>query len=319
MFVSSVATRDVVALLVAACCWGLGTVVSKAALDVIPPLTLLPLQLAASLVVLAVLMRATGRPFRGDGPPLLGRLGVLNPGIAYALSLLGLAHITASLSVLLWALEPLLILGLAAVFLREPVTQPLVAWSTVAIVGVGLVVYTPSANGALLGVVLTVAGVVCCAGYTVIARRWLPEAHETGQVVFAQQAHGLAVALILVAAIGLAGAPVVPSELTPFAVASGIGSGALYYAGAYWFYLGALRHVPATMAAATFYLIPIVGVITAAALLDERLDVKEWAGAALVLVAVVAVLRQPVSAPVSIARPVLAKEPSGEANSHNGL
>lgn len=37
---------------------------------------------------------------RSPGLLRLGALGVLNPGLAYALSLLGLAHITASLSVL---------------------------------------------------------------------------------------------------------------------------------------------------------------------------------------------------------------------------
>ena len=59
-------------------------------------------------------MRRQGISFRSEGSPLLGRLGLLNPGAAYALSLLGLTTITASLSVLLWALEPLMILFLAA-------------------------------------------------------------------------------------------------------------------------------------------------------------------------------------------------------------
>lgn len=45
----------------------------------------------------------------------LSLLGVLNPGLAYALSIAGLAHVTASVSVLLWAIEPILILALAAI------------------------------------------------------------------------------------------------------------------------------------------------------------------------------------------------------------
>ena len=57
--------RDLPALTLAAAAWGLGTVVSKRALDEIPALTLLPIQLAASLVVLAVLMRRRGLPFAG--------------------------------------------------------------------------------------------------------------------------------------------------------------------------------------------------------------------------------------------------------------
>jgi drug/metabolite transporter (DMT)-like permease len=109
----------------------------------------------------------------------------------------------------------------------------------------------------------------------------------------AQQAHALALALLLVVVVGLAGGSMVPASLTPLALASAIGSGVLYYAGAYWFYLGALRHVPASLAALSFYLIPIVGVAAGALLLGERLDPRQLAGAAVVLVALLAILRLP--------------------------
>ena len=106
--------RDLGRLILAATCWGLGTVASKAALAEFPPLTLLAIQLAASLVVLALLLRRRGASLVAGLPTRLGRLGLLNPGLAYALSLLGLATITASLSVLLWALEPVLMEGAVA-------------------------------------------------------------------------------------------------------------------------------------------------------------------------------------------------------------
>ncbi len=141
-----VARRDLLALVLAATCWGVGTVISKAALDEVPPLTLLPIQLAVSLVILGVLMRRQGISFRSEGSPLLGRLGLLNPGAAYALSLLGLATITASLSVLLWALEPLMILFLAGWFLHERITPSFIALSLVAVGGVAVILYDPAAS-----------------------------------------------------------------------------------------------------------------------------------------------------------------------------
>ena len=95
----------------------------------------------------------------------------------------------------------------------------------------------------------------------------------------------------------LVGGAIVPASLTPFGLASAIGSGALYYAGAYWFYLGALRHVPASFAAVSFYLIPIIGVAASALLLGERLDPRQWVGAVVVLAAVLAILRQPSGQP----------------------
>ena len=244
-------------------------------------------------------MRRQGISFRTEGSPLLGRLGLLNPGLAYALSLLGLATITASLSVLLWALEPLMILFLAAWFLRERITPAFIVLSMIAVAGMVLIIYDPSSSsGQLIGVALTLAGIACCAVYSVVTRRWIPDAKETSQVILAQQGHALALALGLVVVVGVAGGQVVPTALTPLGLASAVGSGALYYAGAYWFYLGALRHVPASFAALSFYLIPIVGVAAGALLLGERLDPRQWVGAVIVLGAILAIIRQPSAAPV---------------------
>ena len=114
------ARTAVAALVAAAACWGTGTVVSKQVVDDVAPLTLLPMQLAASCVLLLVITLARREPFAWT-PPVrrLAALGVLNPGIAYALGLIGLTTITASMSVLLWALEPVAIMLLAALVLRE--------------------------------------------------------------------------------------------------------------------------------------------------------------------------------------------------------
>lgn len=283
---SSFARRDALALILAAASWGLGTVISKRALEEVPPLTLLPIQLAASLLVLAGLMRRRGVSFRDRAAaPILGRLGLLNPGLAYSLSLLGLVSISASLSVLLWAIEPLLILALAAAFLHERVTPAVVALSLVAVAGMLLVVYDPTSTGHWIGVALTLAGVACCATYTVIARRWLGTAGSTAQVVAAQQAFALALSVIVVGAVAILGGTVRPETVTPAGWLSAVASGILYYAAAYWFYLTGLRAAPASLAAVSFYLIPVFGVAGGFVLLGEHLDSRQWVGVAVVLIA----------------------------------
>jgi probable blue pigment (indigoidine) exporter len=285
--------RTVLALILAAACWGLGTVVSKRAIAEIPPLTLLPIQLGSSLVALALLMRWRRIPF-GDpaGSSVLGRLGILNPGLAYALSLLGLVHITASLSVMIWALEPLLILFLAAWILRERIGPLLVALSVVALGGMLLVISEPGSTGTPLGVALTVAGVACCAVYTVVTRRWIASADSTAQVVVAQQAYALGLAVVLVAALWFVGGAIRPESVSPAGWASAIGSGVLYYAMAYWLYLAALRNVPASIAAVSFYLIPVFGVAGGFLFLGDRLQPSQWAGALVVLAAIAVILRR---------------------------
>lgn len=296
--------RDLVSLILAAVCWGLGTVVSKAALSEIPPVSLLSIQLTSSVAVLAVLMRAQGIPLRGDTPTLLARLGILNPGMAYALGLLGLMTITASMSVLLWALEPVMILVLAGIVLRERLTPGILVLSGAALGGILLVTYDPaSIGGQAVGIGLALAGIACCAAYTVITRRRIPDARETSQVVLAQQAYGLVFALLLVGIFAILGQPVAPSGLTPLGLASALASGVLYYAGAYWLYLGALRRVPASIAAGSFYLIPIVGVAAGAVVLGERLSAIQWIGAVVVLAAVLGILVRsiPTGRPIALA------------------
>lgn len=293
--------RAVIALILAAASWGTATAISKRAVAEIPPLTLFPIQLAASLVVLAVLMRWRRQPFRDPtASPILGRLGVLNPGVAYALGLLGLVHISASLAVLLWAAEPLMILLLAGWLLHERVTPLILVLSLVAAAGMALVVYTPGESGQLIGVALTLAGVACCAIYTVVARRWLGTSDGTAGVVATQQLYALAFALVVVVVVWLAGGAVRPENVSAAGWLSAVISGVLYYGVAFWLYLSGLRLVPAPIAATSFYLIPLFGLAAAFLLLGERLDPGQWLGAAVVMVAVFAILRStPAAVPAS--------------------
>lgn len=289
-----IAQIDLARLALAAVCWGLGTVISKQALTELAPITLLTAQLAVSVGVVAIVLRVRGT--RLSAPRGLARLGLLNPGLAYALSLLGLVSISASLSVILWALEPLLIIVLAALTLGERLSRSLIALTGMAVLGTVIVAYDPAINGALVGVLLTLAGIGCCAVYSVAARRWLPGADSTADVVLLQQAHALAFALAALLVAGIVGRSPLPVELTAPTLVSAVVSGLLYYAAAYWFYLGALRDVPASRAVVSFYLIPIVGIVASFAWLGERLEPRQLVGAAIVLVAVVASARQPGSA-----------------------
>jgi drug/metabolite transporter (DMT)-like permease len=290
----STAGRNLLLLALAAACWGIGTVVSKRAIDEMPPLVLFPMQLAASVVVMAVVMRIRGLSLMGS-PRLLGRLGILNPGLAYALGLVGLTYISASLYVVLWALEPLLILLLAGIFLGEGISRRFVLFSALAAAGMGVVVYEPSTNGQWPGVLLVLAGVACCAVYTVIARRWVGASDSTAQVVLAQQTYALAFAIAVVLAAVSVG-DLRWSGISPTGLFSAVGSGLLYYAAAYWFYLSALRRVPASLAATAFYLIPVFGLGASFALLGDRLEPGQWIGVGIVVVAVVSIIRLPTHA-----------------------
>ena len=193
-------SRHVLLVVSATACWGVGTVLSKQVLDRgVAPLTLLVIELAASTLLLGLGALVLGaRPTRSPELGRLALLGVLNPGVAYALGLLGLASITASLSVLLWATEPVLIMLLAVLILRERVAAATMVGVAVALAGVALVLYRPGAYGDATGIGLTTAAVCACAVYAVLTRRLLLDDGSL-EVVLVQQVAALCFALAVVA------------------------------------------------------------------------------------------------------------------------
>lgn len=288
--------KSAAALVLAAACWGLGGVMTKSVLAGVPPVTLLVVQLAASNLGLWSIVLA-GRirlPDRGE-ILRLGLTGVLNPGLAYTFSLIGLTFTSASLSALLWGTEPILILILAAVVLRERLSLPVIALAGLAGLGVTLMLglnTAPAGPLAGLGSLLVFTGVACCAWYTILARR-LAAGIEALALVAIQQAFALAWALaIWPVELALAG-PRGPAALPPgpgtwtWAVLSGL----IYYALAFWFYIAGLKKLPASAAGQYINLVPVFGVSGALLFLGEKLTPGQWLGGALILVAVTGIAR----------------------------
>jgi probable blue pigment (indigoidine) exporter len=237
--------RHALLVVSATACWGGGTVLSKQVLDLgVAPLMLLAIELAASTLLLGLGALVLGvRPTWSPALRRLALLGVLNPGFAYALGLLGLVTITASLSVLLWATEPVLIMLLAALLLRERIAAATMIGVAMALVGVLLVLYRPGASGNATGIGLTVGAVTACAFYTVLTRRLLLDDGSL-DVVLVQQGAALCFATVLagvVRAMGITNLGM-PPDLTTWALA--VASGMVYYGLAFWFFIGGLRGVP---------------------------------------------------------------------------
>lgn len=274
-------------LLVAACAlWGAATVLNKALLASINPATLLVIQLAPSALFLwaAVLTTACPAPAKSYWFPLIA-LGVLNPGISYTLNLMGLASVSASVSTLLWAAEPLMILGLAALLLGERVTWPLLLVMLLGGFGVALVANVYGGLGDAIaprGILLLLGAVLCCAFYTVFSRK-LVESVDPLFTVALQQTAGLGWAVALL----LTGTPFGSVDdfqaIPPGILAAAAVSGLLYYAAAYWLYIAALRWVPAAVAGSYFNVIPVFGIALAYVFLGETLTPIQWMGASAIL------------------------------------
>jgi drug/metabolite transporter (DMT)-like permease len=287
-------SAPIIALVLAAACWGAATVITKHVLTDIPPLTLLVLQLTISVSFLwmVVFVQRLRLPQRGD-IVRLGGIGILNPGLAYTFGLLGLSRTTASMSTLLWAAEPILILVLAWLILRERLTRTLIAFSLLAITGVVLVARIDvgvDQTSLLLGNGLILIGVACCALYTVLTRRMVTDLDPL-LIVVLQQTLALAWALAIWPAEWARGEAVSLTTISSASWGWAALSGVLYYALAFWCYIIGLKQMPASVVGLFLNLIPIFGVGGAYLFLGERLSVVQWIGGTLILLAVIMVLR----------------------------
>ncbi len=278
--------RYAFALTGAAASWGIATVIAKSALTEIPPVVLLPVQLAASvlLVTPVLLVRHRQEPRTKNLPRLIG-LGILNPGISYALGLIGLVYITASEAVLLWATEPIMIMALAAVMLREQVSKTQVVAAGAATLGVIIVVIAPDRSDQPIGIALTLIAVAACALYTIYSRKWAVD-ESSGRVVALQQVAALAFAGAMLGVVTLATDSFPLSDISARSWASAAISGCLYYGIAFWLYLTGLQHTPASIAGQYINLIPIFGIAAGGILLGEQLTPRQWIGAIVIVLAV---------------------------------
>ena len=281
-------------LVLASALWATGTIIAKHLLTTVPPLTLLVIQLVPSVLALWILVLVRGVPLIAFGKALpIALIGLLNPGLSYTLSMLGLAQTPAGVAMLLWAAEPALIVVMAWLILRETVTARLVLLTAAAACGVILVSGAASmaapAAGASTGPALILAGVLCCAVYTVLSRKIAMTVDPLFTVALQQT-----VALVWAASIwplewnGSAWDAV--SALSQSVWLGGAISGLMYYAAAFWLYLVGLRSFPASSAGLFINLTAVFGVAAGYMFLGERLAPAQWAGAAVIVVAVAGLL-----------------------------
>ena len=279
--------------LLSAACWGVGIVTAKAALEGgIPPLTLVAVQLLASVAVLSLLGLVT--PRRIVWPDLAGGSraalsGVLEYGATYALAALGLALTTAGNAALIGAAEPALIVFAAALILGERAGRRLLVLLTLVTAGLVFVVLPDLATAGLPGVgdSLILASAVTGAVYAVLSRRLVASIAPL-PLSLLQQAAGLAAVLAALGLGALAGwAPLGVAALmtSPAGVTLAVVSGLLQHGAAVWLHLHALQRMPAGAFAMFLALVPVFALAAAYLALGETVTPAQLAGGVLMLVA----------------------------------
>ena len=282
--------------------WSGSTVTEKVLLSQIPPVSLLVWQLGTSVALLWGLMFVSGtaRPGRRD-LLRLGWPGLLQPGLANLLLLLGLALTNASTFGFLNASETPLGMFFASVLLGERTSRPKVALTGLATLGALLVALNAPdagipASGHLntaqgMGVLLVLCGTGLAALYGAVSSASVSQAGSHPLVLTAlQQTLGLGVALAAWCLLALPrGELVVLAALPPTTWGWAALAGVFQYAVPFWFFLLALRSLSVSALSLLFTLGPIFVLVGAVLVLGERLSPIQICGAALTLLALGAV------------------------------
>jgi drug/metabolite transporter (DMT)-like permease len=222
--------------------------------------------------------------------------GLLQPGLAYALSFVGLKWLdSVSVETLIWAAEGVLMLPFSVVFLGEAVTARMFVLGIVALVGIAIVTVVPVGGGAgtspieLAGSALILAAVLSACWYTVLAQRDL----RVNDPLLLTALHHCA-ALVAAIAFGfLSPWPRDTSVISVPAVAEACLSGICLFAAPFWLYLRSLRLIGSASAAQFLPIVPIVTLIFARLLLHERLSTPQLFGSTVTVSSILAMAWRP--------------------------
>jgi drug/metabolite transporter (DMT)-like permease len=197
------------------------------------------------------------------------------------------------MSTLIWDFQPIVILALAFLILRERISRPLGAFSLLATLGVVLVAsvdLNAQGNNILIGNLLTLIGVGVCSTYVVLTRR-IVSTFDALTLVALQQTVSWVFVLTIWPTELLRNPTQNILTLSPTIWGWAILSGVVYYALGFWLYITGLKKTPASLAGFFINLLPVFGVTGGYIFLGERLSTVQWMGATLILFSVANIFR----------------------------
>lgn len=191
----------------------------------------------------------------------------------------GLLRSQATDNALIIAMEPVIAVVLATLFLRERLSGV-----QITAFGLGLAGFLLLSGGGdirALGNLLMLVSVSFEAAYTVLGRGLLNRNPGTGQAIFGT-ALLVGVSLLTVGVLSSEGLPDL-SRLTPGSAGALLWIGPIGTAATYLFWMKALEKIPVASLVLTLFIQPVLGAFFGVALLGDSLSVTEWFGAVMIL------------------------------------
>lgn len=267
--------------------WGTSFAVTKSAYSALPPMTVVWLRMMLAFVAFLPLLPRVKRPVHQPGDwKLLGMATLFLPCLYFLGEGFAIRYTTSSQAGVVAAVMPLIVAVSGWVVLRErPAARTVVAVAA-SIVGVAGLSLGGSAQASapnpVLGNLLELGAMFAAAGATLTISR-LSSRYDPLLITGLQ----MAVGSVFFAPLALASGPIdwaaVPASAWAAIAYLGIACGLA----AFGLYNSALRLVPATRAALTINLVPVVALLTGWLALGETLSWLQIAACAIIIGAVV--------------------------------
>ncbi|MFV1441465.1 MULTISPECIES: EamA family transporter [unclassified Phaeobacter] len=267
-------SRDLILTALAPVIWGSSYIVTTTLLPGQSPLLVALLRALPAGLLLMLMVRQL--PPLSWVPRLLV-LGALNFSIFWSLLFVAAYRLPGGVAATLGAVQPLVVVFLSALMLKTPVRTAAVLAAALSILGVALLVLTPSAQLDGIGVLAGLAGAIAMAAGVVLSRKWQPPVSLLTFTAWQLTAGGLL--LIPVTLWSLPSLPQLSAEnLLGLAYMSLIGGAATYVL---WF-RGIARLEPSVVSLLGV-LSPLSAVVLGWVFLGEVLTAKQAIGAGLAL------------------------------------
>ncbi|MGO5024056.1 DMT family transporter [Lawsonibacter sp. LCP25S3_G6] len=186
--------RNIVVLIVTFSIWGSLYVISKYTMDKIPAFSVIFLRSAIAAIALFALLKIsrTAKPVKKEDIKYYLLAGVVGYFLSVGLQTLGTKYTGAAMAALVNSLNPLVILMISAVFLKEKLTARRTCGIVLAVIGVYIILGGVQAGSQMAGVVMSLCSVLAWSIISIVNKQ-LSQRYSPIQVT----AYGVAIATVL--------------------------------------------------------------------------------------------------------------------------
>jgi drug/metabolite transporter (DMT)-like permease len=286
--------RDWTTLLVLSMLWGGSFFFLAVALKELPPITIMLLRVALGALPLLVFLRLRGvaLPTSASIWGMFVILGLLNNAVPFVLYAFAQLRIASGLASILNATTPLWGVLVAHLFTRdERATPAKIVGVLLGFGGVAVMIGTGAhLGGEAIAILICLAATLSYAFAAVYARRFRPLGIPpltvaTGQLI------GASLLLLPFSLVLERPWTIVPPSLVTWAAIAGFALICTSFA--YWLYFRLLASAGATNALLVTFLIPVTAILLGALVLGEALELRHYAGMALIALGLAAIDGRP--------------------------